>query len=43
MKNEMYKEVLSYKPQFEAHPTPEFAELLAIAKKEIGKQILGLK
>jgi hypothetical protein len=43
MKNRMYTEVLSFKSQFDKHPTPEFAELLAIARKEIGKQILGLK
>jgi hypothetical protein len=43
VKDKEYKKVLSFKPQFEANPTPEFAELLEIANKEIGKQILGLK
>ena len=43
MKNRKYREVLSFKTQFENNPTPEFAQLLAIASEEIRKEILGFK
>ncbi|MBA3693371.1 MAG: restriction endonuclease [Acidobacteria bacterium] len=37
-----YNKILRYKHLFNKYSTPEFAELLKLTNKEIGKQILGL-
>ncbi|MCA1624831.1 MAG: hypothetical protein LC778_13715 [Acidobacteria bacterium] len=38
-----YQKIINLRTAFEKHPTPEFAELLELANKEIGQQILRFK
>ncbi len=38
-----YQKIITLRPAFEKHPTPEFAELLEQTNKEIGRIILGFK
>ena len=38
-----YQQIINFRPAYEKHPRQEFAELLNLANREIGQQILGMK